>query len=104
MKRTLYETELFYSKEAALGPHIEEKGTKGLKKWLCLMFLEHPHPQNKKALQANTNMAYIPEKDQQTGCGQHCFLETICRSLEQPKFYRVTKYCNCSFRFLYSPL
>lgn len=47
MKRTLYETELFYSKEAALGPHIEEKGTKGLKKWLCLMFLEHPHPQKK---------------------------------------------------------
>lgn len=30
MKRILDETNLFYSKETALGPHIKEKGTKGL--------------------------------------------------------------------------
>lgn len=34
------------------------------------MFMEHPHPPNKTALQAKTNTSWIPEKDQQTGLGR----------------------------------
>lgn len=77
MKRIFYETELFYRKETVLGPH-NKKGPAGLRKRLHLMFLEHPLPLHKAVLQAKTNTACIPEKDHQTGSGQHYpgFLET----------------------------
>lgn len=48
MKRLLYETALFYSKETALDPHME-RGTKGLQKRLYLMLLEHPYSLNKNS-------------------------------------------------------
>lgn len=104
MKRILYDTEVFYSKETALGPPTEEKGTKGLKNGY-VSCASSPPEQNSPASQNQRSTCTIKGPANRLWSTLPLFFKNIIyRSLLQSKFYRVTKYCNCSFRFLYSPL